>query len=318
MARPEQPDGFALLASLWLIVVVALLLTDLGLRARPGRLAAANAIAEVRAQAAADAGIHHALARLQQLENASVGADAAEEAPRWNRLDRYLDDLTSASLPDGSTYEVGVEDEGRALPLNLASLGELRRLFEAAGIGFRDADLVAQSILDWRDPDGLHRTRGAEWEDHYRHRSPAVRPRNGPFESLEELRWVHGVTREILARVTPYLTVHGDGRVNLNLAPRPVLESLRGLTREAVHLIVSRRRFAPIRNLFELEAALSPESRAVMLDEFAALSARASFAPRQVRIVSVGHVPGAPLSVGLEALAVREGGSVRLVWKRAR
>lgn len=318
MGRPDGTRGFALLASLWLIVVVGLLLVDLGLRARPGRIAAANAVSELRARAAAEAGIQHALARLHKLQVESEGMDAVAGARRWNELPRRLADLSSVRLPDGSGYGVRVEEEGTALPLNRASGAELRRLFDAVGVGFRQADLVAQSILDWRDPDGLHRARGAEWDDHYRHLSPAVRPRNGPFQSLDELRWVRGVTREVFDRVAPFVTVHGDGRVNVNVAPRPVLQALPGMTRETVGLIENRRRVAPLRNLFELEAALSPEARAVLLREFAALSARTSFAPRQVRIVSTGHVPGSPLRVGLEALAARESGGVRLVWRRER
>ena len=56
--------------------------------------------------------------------------------------------------------------------------------------------------------------------------------KNGPLDSLEELLLVKGVDREILygkegrEGVINYLTVHSDGRVNINTASLPVLISL--------------------------------------------------------------------------------------------
>jgi DNA uptake protein ComE-like DNA-binding protein len=54
---------------------------------------------------------------------------------------------------------------------------------------------IADCILDWLDPDDVARTNGAE-RDFYASRGYA--PKNGPFESVEELLLVNGVTPQLL------------------------------------------------------------------------------------------------------------------------
>ena len=49
--------GFALIAALWLVVAISTVGLQLGLAAQQRRLATANAVETVRAQAAADAGV---------------------------------------------------------------------------------------------------------------------------------------------------------------------------------------------------------------------------------------------------------------------
>jgi general secretion pathway protein K len=66
-------------------------------------------------------------------------------------------------------------------------------------------------------------------------------PRNNLFESVEELRYVYGMTEEIFEIVAPHLTVWGTGRINLNTAERAVLLSLTGMTESAVAQLLSLR-----------------------------------------------------------------------------
>ena len=56
---------------------------------------------------------------------------------------------------------------------------------------------AADSILDWIDGDDEPRQFGAE-QEHYSQLDPPYAPRNGLPESLEELLFVNGVTREVL------------------------------------------------------------------------------------------------------------------------
>lgn len=312
-----KEGGFALVAALWLIVAVGVLIAEFGLQSRVRRLSTINAVAEARARAAASAGVEHAVARLWKLAEEAERPQGHSAFARWNRIDRLLADLDSVALASDAHYRVRASDVGRRLSLNAASSAELRRLFTAAGVDRHAAEIAAQSILDWRDADDLHRLHGAEWEDHYRHLTPPVRPRNGEFRSVGELRRVRGIGG-IYERIAPFLTVLGDGRVNLNAAPPQVLAALPGLTPEAVDLILSRRSLAPLTNLFELEPHLSPASRHVFLHEFAALAARASFAPRQIEVRATGAAGGSDLRVTVRALVVREAGRVRIAWRHGR
>src|SRR5205807_2358577 len=58
-------------------------------------------------------------------------------------------------------------------------------------------DDVANSILDWMDPDEEPRSNGAE-SDYYTTLPTPYNAKNGPLDSLEELLLVRGVTPELL------------------------------------------------------------------------------------------------------------------------
>src|SRR5690606_37035843 len=56
---------------------------------------------------------------------------------------------------------------------------------------------IAAAIVDWRDEDSEVEPGGAESET-YSLKNPPYECKNGPFETVEELRLVHGVTWELL------------------------------------------------------------------------------------------------------------------------
>jgi general secretion pathway protein K len=53
--------------------------------------------------------------------------------------------------------------------------------------------ILVDSIMDWRDPDDLHRINGAE-SDYYQSLPTSYSAKNGPFDTVEDLLWVRGVT----------------------------------------------------------------------------------------------------------------------------
>jgi general secretion pathway protein K len=311
--RPGQ-EGFALLLVVLLLVLVAGFLLDRAVRARTEYRQAWNAAGEVRARAAARAGVADAMARLAGTLRRRGAAEPITGLATYALRDETLRRaLARAELAPGVAYEVRVEDASARLPLNLASEDELRALFLAAGAGFQEADVAAQSVLDWRDPDGLHRARGAEWDDWYRTLPVPVRPRNGPFESVDELRHVRGMER-LYPRVVPLLTVLGTGRVNLNTAPPEVLRALPGMDDESVGLVLSRRRGPrPLRDFFEVEGQLSPPSRARLQGALQAFLERAAFDSDLVEVEASGRVEGLPFTRTVRALVARSGPTVQVV-----
>ena len=50
-----------------------------------------------------------------------------------------------------------------------------------------------------------------------------------------------GMTPEIYAEASPYLTTRGDGQVNINTAPVPVLRALPGMTDATINMILQLR-----------------------------------------------------------------------------
>jgi type II secretory pathway component PulK len=58
-------------------------------------------------------------------------------------------------------------------------------------------DEIAAAIIDWMDPDSDTRPGGAE-NDYYSGLNPPYRCKNGPLDSIDEILFVKGVTRELL------------------------------------------------------------------------------------------------------------------------
>lgn len=315
MSGRQGQAGFALIAVLWLIAASVFIVAALAVEGRSDRRSAVNAITSLRTRAAARAGIAEGRAHLLRIRRSSRERGMLP-GRGWQGLERAFSGLDSIPLDDGVFYSVSARDLGAQLPLNRATEGELRRLFIALALRSRRANVAAQSILDWRDPDDLHRAEGAEWDDYYRHLEHPVRPRNGPFASLEELRAVRGVNDEVFARVAPHLTVRGEGRVNLNGASEPVLRALPGLGDQAIGILARRRRFGrPIRDLFELSAELAPGARERLRRAFPRLSELVVFEARQVELTAMGGVSESGLRTVVRALAVPSGDGIQLLWQ---
>ena len=73
------------------------------------------------------------------------------------------------------------------------------------------------------------------------------------MDVIDELLPVKGMTPDALARLRDLLTTFGDGKVNINAAPKLVLESLNEQMNPAVvQMILNRRRLKPFANIAEL------------------------------------------------------------------
>jgi general secretion pathway protein K len=302
------------MAALWLLVAFAAIGLELGLRSRAARLGIANRIETTRVLAAADGGLQEARARLTRGLVAGQDArstDAETMLDPWRTPQRLFRD----SLRLGGVHvRVRISDAGAALDLNTADVDELRRLFGALRVDFGQADRLAQAIADWRDPDNLRRARGAEAAD-YARAGLTTRPGNRPFARLIELAEVFGMTPALYAKISPFLTVRGAGRVNLNAAPRPVLLALPGMSEETVRVLLGRRAAGrPVHQLGELSLALTSGARELLLANQVALMNRTTFDTRDVVVTSEGWLDGSPVRARVEAEMVRAGGEAVVVW----
>jgi general secretion pathway protein K len=147
-------------------------------------------------------------------------------------------------------YTVDLQDESGKINVNFAPEDQLRALCEAIGIPKLDADIITDSILDWKDPDSDHRLNGAE-DDYYQSLNPPYKAKNGRLDAVEELLLIRGVTTDYFYGhsekepdgsviykygLSRYLTVYSNGNaVNVNYAPIQVLMSIPGMTAEMVY-----------------------------------------------------------------------------------
>ncbi len=157
-------------------------------------------------------------------------------------------------------YQVDIQDESGKINVNLASEDQLRALVLATGIQHPDADVIVDSIVDWRDADNLRHANGAE-DDYYQALDPPYKAKNGRLDAVEELLLVRGVTRDYYyghAEKAPdgsvifkyglsrYLTVYSNTpQINVNFAPIEVLMTIPGMTIQAAQQIYERRKTKP-------------------------------------------------------------------------
>lgn len=239
MARARR--GFAMIAALWLVVAIATVALYFATDARERRQLGLEAADRGRARAAALGALAVTQARLEvALEQVRVGG----RQPQYLRSsDPWLgiDSVFGGSMyVDSVLVNVRFREPASMLNVNVASEAALKAFFAFLLRDTEVANDLAASIMDWRDPDSLPRINGAERDDYIK-KHMLVLPANAPFREIEELLHVNAMTPEIYAKVAPYLTTRGDGRVNINTAPEAVLRSLPGVTDDVIANILGLR-----------------------------------------------------------------------------
>ncbi|MEO7711473.1 MAG: hypothetical protein ABIV10_00985 [Gemmatimonadaceae bacterium] len=299
MSRRAARPGFALLAVLWMLAMLGAVAFEVHLLSRASRQAATHSRSLVRARWAA----HGVLARAVEALDARLVADASG-AMLTSSGDTLLA-IAPAAL-EGVTAGASVIDARARLHLNLATDGELRRLAEAEGLVAEDAESWADAVVDYRDADDLRHARGAE-ADTYRAAGSSARPRNAPFDDVDELRAVYGMSALLTTRLAGRLTVTGDGRINVNAAPASVLRTIPFIDEPAAAAIVARRQRAPFTNGYDLALSLPNPARQRVTERMAELLERIAFSARDVELVAVAEADGG--RVELRATLTLAGGS---------
>lgn len=132
---------------------------------------------------------------------------------RW-RIDGVAYDV----LFGGTHLTVGIQDELGKIDINNADGSLLVGLFVSAGIAPDAAPALVDKILDWRDKGDGRRANGAKRAD-YQAAGYEYGPRNGPFQSVDELLLVMGMTTALFRRVKPALTVYWGVNISIRRPP---------------------------------------------------------------------------------------------------
>ena len=116
----------------------------------------------------------------------------------------------------------------------------LQRLFMLV-LNYNEAQAqeLAASIIDWRDADNaLTRPCGSAEDSYYLSLPYPYKAKNAALEVLEELLLVKGMDENIFGKIRNYVTIYGDGRININTASKVVLSAL-GLSEDIINKIVA-------------------------------------------------------------------------------
>lgn len=307
--------GFALFTALALLVLISAAAVELTAATKARRITVAAILDRAELDVAATAGVEHARAQLSQLTR--VGAMQSLRDPT-----RVLDSWSAAegmvlrsSIGDEMEYRVELHDAGARLNLNAATEDQLRLLFVALRVDARRANRLAEAIADWRDGDQLRRANGAERGDYVRD-DRAVIPDDGPFASLAMLRFVMGMNDSVYRLVLPYVSTVGSGRVDLNLAPRPVLIGLPGMTEESVAVLLRYRQHGRrVTDLNRFADELSPSARLALRAAMQQLQTITVLEPREIHVASESWRRGTISRVRVDAIISRDDEG-RVVWRR--
>lgn len=307
--------GVAMLAALWLVVGITIVALDFALAARERRELGIAAADRARASAAALGAFALTRAQLEYALRVRPQG-AAGTVGRLRSSDPWLgaDSIWSGvQIVDRLPVTVEAADLGAKLNVNALSETEWRTFFSYLLGDYVRSDELAQAISDWRDADDIARVKGGERDDYIKAGLLRV-PANQDFRDLEELLDVKGMTPEIYALVSPYLTTIGAAQVNLNAAPVPVLRVLPGMTDEIISRILQlRARGSRITSVAEV----MPQARGGVSDRVAAavrvrslnaeaqMSARAGVLTQQVELTMFAQASPAAKPVRLRVVVAR-------------
>jgi general secretion pathway protein K len=141
--------------------------------------------------------------------------------------------MTREIVFDNARLRITIRDEYGRIDINAADKSTLRQVFVAAGLSQSAADAIADKVLDWRDVDTLRQLNGAEADD-YRSAGVGYVPRNGPFQTIDELNLVIGMNEAVFEKLAPLLTVYSHrSMVNPYTASSAVLQAVSGNANQA-------------------------------------------------------------------------------------
>lgn len=273
-SRGSRQRGLALVSVLWVLALLSLLAAGFTRTTRTEINLVRNQAENAQAEALADAGVHRAILGLMtQDPEAAWRADGTVYAWRFG----------------GGEIRAAAHDEGGKIDLNQATDDLLRGLLTAVGVEADAATALVDAIADFRDPDSLRRLNGAEDSD-YRQEALPHDAKDAPFEDVEELRQVLGMTPDLYAAIVPALTVHArQRRPHEPTAPELVRAAMAGRTASEAEESEADEQPSPA----EAEAeARAPVDEAAVLDETPRSLGAETAVPRSRARVFTIHAEG--------------------------
>lgn len=258
----KKLNAFALISVLVLLSILSLLALEFAQRSGINLKMAVNHTYSTKALYYAYGGYQAALALLKNDTNSYDGPG-----------DFWYGGLPPVPFGEGS-ISITIEDEKARFNLrNLVSTyGKedkrrsvmLSRMFRFLSI---EPSLV-DGVVDWQDSNDIELPDGAE-ASYYHYLTPPFTPRNGRFITTGELFLVKGMDRDLLflppssrspvgneeyVSLMHYITVYGDGKININTASKPVLLCLsEDMDEFIVNDIIEYREDDPFKNIQDLK-----------------------------------------------------------------
>lgn len=360
----KNNSGIILLFVLWLLVILSMMAIGLGRRTSIDLSLAKYSVAKLKADFIAQAGLTYALGQIKKdskdpataafdtvyqcgmkLENGQTPEDILRHILVG---EGYVDIRYNSKAKDAEGLSeplYGLEDETARINLNALNQQNylvLKHLIVLLGFEEATAQAIAASVVDWQDKDAevTDAPRGAEDEDYMSSARP-YHCKNLPFDSLEELLLVKGMTPPIFAAIKDYVTVYPKDSKNLTLNINTASETVMVVLGYSLVEIMKNATTADAENLAKKmidyrsgqdRQIFTADDRVVALDNpdemnfneaektlFANLKGRVLLRPSSdyFRVTIRGVEEPSLVESSLEAVVSREGKDFTIVsWKR--
>lgn len=194
---------------IWMAGLLAAFATSITVSVRSHVLYARNATSEIRAKGIADG-----MAQLTALQIV-YGEGALPADGSWR----------SCIWPDGAQAWVAVQDQSGLVDINTASPLLLIALFENLGMPTIKAEDLVAAMRDYRDADSIS-SFGRMEPELYAGRN--FGPKNGPFEAVEEMDQLPGMTPVLFTELRNLTTIHSQQTgFHFPTAPERLLQTLK-------------------------------------------------------------------------------------------
>ena len=226
MLKNISQKGIALVLVLWILALLTVMATGYSYTMRTEIKLTANLLHSTQAKAIAEAGIWYTVAELLK--------------PQHEQSWKSDGSIYTLDFNQG-TFNISIQDEAGKIDLNTALSEILDGLLRSVDVPEEERLSILQSILDWRDKDNLVRSEGAEDND-YELLDYDYGAKDGPFNTVDELQLVMGMTPSLFKKLKPALTIHShQPGIRPQVASKEVLLALPGITQETVAEILANR-----------------------------------------------------------------------------
>ncbi len=185
----DRNQGFVLVAVIWLAATIAAMATGFAVKVRIDTLTASNLVHNTQVETIAD-GLANLTAWRLAAATWKGPTNGASSICQWRK---------------GITADIRVQDQAGLIDLNTLPPDFFQELFARLGASDVQAKSFADAMLDYKDVDALGQDGSAE-PTTYPERN--FGPKNGPYQSIEELDQLPGMTDKIYRAALPFLTVY--------------------------------------------------------------------------------------------------------------
>ena len=267
----KSQRGSALIVALWTIMLLGVLVMSFALDAMLEGKIGVYVRQRRHVNYLTQSGVAVAEMLLLKQQKVSGTSMASDEEDRWKepalRIKRGQITIVDEPIGEGVVRIEIIPEQARWNINQLCSSMQSgipydmvwEQIFMMSGLPEDRVEELIDSWNDWTDADSTVTGRFGAEDEHYKSLDPPYTVRNGPIDTIDELRLVKGFVpaildggvlnpeekrkdREIRVKgIKELFTTYGDGKINVNAAPMEVLMTIPGVDEVTAGAIIEER-----------------------------------------------------------------------------